>query len=357
MKTPTPPNVSPEAADLARWDALRRVAIVGAATLKGKELKETLEERKFPAIDVKLLDDDEVLGQLDVVGEEPTFIQSMRPEHFEQLDFAFFCSDADFTRRHWHLARAAGTVVVDLSYGLEDEPGAAIRAPWVEAEVKSRADTAAAVQVVAHPAAIVLAMLLSRAQRAGAMESAVAVVFEPASEQGRRGMDELHQQTINLLSFQELPKTVFDTQVAFNLLSGYGPGAQRSLDSVEQRILRHYGRLAPAAMVPSLMLLQAPTFHSHAFSVYIRFAEAHSMGDCAQALAGEHVSLARLAEDQPTNVSAAGQSEIQLALRRDLQDSRALWLWATADNLKIAALSAVECAESSTAAVPKQRIQ
>ena len=203
---------------MVRWDALRRVAIVGAATLKGKELKETLDERKFPALDIKLLDDDESLGQLDAVGDEATFIQSVRPEHFEHVDFAFFACDADFTRRHWKLARDAGSVVIDLSYALEDEPGAAVRSPWLETERKARGDTAAVVQVPAHPAATVLALLMARAHRAGAIETAVATVFEPASEQGRRGMDELHQQTVNLLSFQELPKAVFDAQVAFNLL-------------------------------------------------------------------------------------------------------------------------------------------
>ena len=46
---------------------LFRVAIVGGATLKGKELKDVLEERNFPAQEIKLLDDDESLGQLERV--------------------------------------------------------------------------------------------------------------------------------------------------------------------------------------------------------------------------------------------------------------------------------------------------
>jgi len=44
---------------------LYRAAIVGAASLKGKELAEMLNERNFPAADVRLLDDDESLGQLE----------------------------------------------------------------------------------------------------------------------------------------------------------------------------------------------------------------------------------------------------------------------------------------------------
>ena len=64
---------------------------------------------------------------------------------------------------------------------------------------------------------MVLALLLLRAQKVGKIERAIVTVLEPASEHGRRGMDELHEQTVNLLSFQQLPKGVFDAQVAFNV--------------------------------------------------------------------------------------------------------------------------------------------
>ncbi|MGH9601024.1 MAG: Asd/ArgC dimerization domain-containing protein, partial [Terriglobales bacterium] len=71
-------------------ETMYRLAIVGAGTLKGRELKDVLEERSFPALDIKLLDDDELMGQLESVGEEATFIQSVQPEQFENVDFAFF---------------------------------------------------------------------------------------------------------------------------------------------------------------------------------------------------------------------------------------------------------------------------
>src|SRR5438874_11664686 len=99
-----------------------RVAIVGAATLKGRELKEVLDEVNFPVADVKLLDDDESLGQLDQVGEEATFIQPADPEHFRNVDFAFFASDAAFTGRHWQSAPNPGWTGLALSVGLAGGP-------------------------------------------------------------------------------------------------------------------------------------------------------------------------------------------------------------------------------------------
>ena len=117
-KTTVP--VHPEAGS---WGGLFRVAIVGAASLKGRELKDVLSERNFPAHDIRLLDDDETLGQLDAVGDEPTFIQNVLPEHMESVDFTFFASDDSFTRNTWGIAKKAGSDIIDLSNGLEDVAG------------------------------------------------------------------------------------------------------------------------------------------------------------------------------------------------------------------------------------------
>src|SRR5882672_6261013 len=251
---------------------LFRVAIVGGATLKGKELKDVLEDRNFPAMEIKLLDDDESLGQLERVQDEVALVQPVGRDELAQMDFTFFASDEEFTRKKWKLAREAGSAIVDMSYTLENEPGVPVSAPWVERELgEVRQFTLESSSIViAHPAAVVLALLLLRARKAGNIRSSVATVFEPVSEQGRRGMDELHEQTINLLSFQQMPTGVFDSQVAFNMLDRFGRASTHPLDATERRIANHLSRLlGDHAAMPSLMLVQAPVFHAHTFSLYI----------------------------------------------------------------------------------------
>ena len=177
-----------------------------------------------PRIDVKLLDDEEALGQLESVGDEVTFIQNVRTEQFQNMDFTFFASDPESTRQNWKTARKAGSAIVDLSLALEDEPGATVRSPWIERQLGQTFDSGVAARTGGggSSAAVVLALLLLRAQKAGLVKRAVATVFEPASEHGQKGMDELHEQTVNLLSFQPLPKNIFDAQVAFNMVARYG---------------------------------------------------------------------------------------------------------------------------------------
>lgn len=338
---------------------LFRVAIVGAGTLKGKEVADVLNERNFPG-DVRLLDDAESLGQLEAVGDEMTFVQSVNREQFDHVDFAFFASDENFTKSNWHMARNAGSAIIDLSYALEDEPGATVRSPWLERELKRQVapELQPAPVVTAHPAAQVLALLLLRAARIGRIRTVAATVIEPASEHGRRGMDELHEQTVNLLSFRELPKKVFDQQVAFNIIAEFGDNSQPSMETVEERILRHFDKITGGAViVPSLMLLHGPSFHGHTFSIYIELEQPPASEDFEAALAGDHVTLTHIADESPSNVNAAGQEGVLLSVHRDAQREHGIWLWAAADNLRISADSAVSCAETMRAARPKGKVQ
>lgn len=340
---------------------LFRSAIVGAATLKGKEVVEMINERNFPSVDIRLLDDDESIGQLEATGDEMNFIQSVRSELFTHVDFTFFAADAECTRNNWQRARDAGSAIIDLSGALEEEPGAQVRSVWLERERGElwKPELQPAPCIVANSTAITLALLLLRARKAGAIRSAVATAFEPASEQGQKGMDELHQQTINLLSFQPLPKDLFDEQVAFNMLARLGPKSKLSLDSIEARIRRHYQKIAGAdAPQPAVMLLQPPVFHGHALAIYLEMEQAVDQARLAQALAGDHIVLASSEdESQPSNVNTAGQANILVSLKKEASQPNGIWLWAAADNLRIAAVTAVECAESMIPTRPMGQIQ
>lgn len=337
-----------------------RAAIVGAGSLKGKEVAEVLNERNFPAVDIRLLDDDESLGQLEAMGDEISFIQRVRAEQFEHVDFTFFASDQESTRRSWKDARDAGSTIVDLSGVLEDQADANVRSLWVERERGQVAlpELQPGPCVTAHPAAVTLALLVLRARKAGAIRRVVATIFQPASERGQRGMDELHQQTVNLLSFQPLPKDVFDAQVAFNMVARYGHKSQPALDSVEATILRHYRKIAgDDAPDPSALLLQAPIFHGHAMAVFLEMDHAVELEDWTRVLAGDHVAIPGAEEDAPSNVSSAGQADIQLSIKMDPTQPNGVWLWAAADNLRVSAVTAVECAESMTVMRPTGKIQ
>ena len=326
-----------------------KIAIVGASTLLGKELKDALSESSLGAADFSLLDEDEGLGQLDQLGDEITFVKPLTPDAFEHMDFTFFCGTETLTQKHWREALRAGSTVLDLSGALDMEAGVLVRSPWVGAQ-DAAADLFTPAVVPAHPAALALALLVERVQQAAPVRSVAATVLLPASEFGRVGMDELHQQTVNLLSFQSIPKATFDAQTAYNLLCGFGESAKVSLGVMDGRIRRQYSALGGRRLAPlALQTISAPVFHGHGFSIFIELERAVDLSVLEDALSGDHVDLVLEETDSPSNLAATGQNDVLVRLRlepgtRNSNESSRVWLWGASDNLRIHAQNAVECA-------------
>lgn len=346
-----------------------KIAIVGAATLRGKELNEVLGESPFAAADFSLMDDESQLGQLEAVGDEVTFVQRIEPSSFRGMDFVFFAGSEDLTRKHWSAAQKSGASVVDLSGALENELGVLLRAPWTEPGTEAgtgkgrRVNLTTPAVVSAHPVAIALAIMLGRLQELGAVKCASATVLEPASEYGHAALDELHQQTVSLLNFQGLPKTIYDTQVAFNVAPVLGREAQADLLASESRIRRHYQQLSGgAAPTVSVQLLHAPVFHGHGISLAVEFDQPLQLEHVEAALSGEHVDVVMGDGDSdvPSNLNTVGQGDVMARVRTadgSESASRRFWIWASLDNLKFAALNAVACALELRQLRPKGKVQ
>ncbi len=331
-----------------------KIAIAGASTLLGRELKEALSDSPLASANFVLLDEAEAQGQLDQVGDEVTFVQAIDGESFERTDFTFFAGTEALTRKYWRHALRAGSTVLDLAGALDQEPGVLVRAPWLGSgglePVAAAADLFTPAVVPAHPAALALALVLERLQMAAPIRFAAATVLEPASAFGRGAMDELHQQTVSLLSFQGLPRAVYDAQAAYNLLSGLGESATINLGAEEARIRRHYAALGdgrwPALAV---QVIHAPVFHGHAFSIAVELERPVELTALEEALGGEHVDLVLEDTDSPSNLAATGQNDVLVRLRTE-KDGRnpnvasRIWVWAASDNLRLQAQNAVECA-------------
>ena len=338
-----------------------KIAIAGASSLLGRELKDCLSDSPFASASFALLDEEDAQGQLDQVGDEVTFIQTITTDAFERADFTFFCGSEQMTQMHWRQALRAGSTVLDLTGALDQETGVLVCAPWLGTDLGA-VDLFTPAVVPGHPAAVTLALLLRRLQMAAPLRSAAATVLVPASEFGRDAMDELHQQTVSLLSFQTMPRAIYDAQAAYNLLGGLGEGAKVNLTSLEMHIRRHYDALT-AWRGPELALqvIHAPVFHGLAFSIAAELEEPADLSVLEEALNGEHVDLVLEDTDSPSNLAATGQSDLLVRLRpeeiRNSGQIRRFWIWAAADNLRLNAQNAVACATDLRRLRPQGTVQ
>jgi aspartate-semialdehyde dehydrogenase len=155
---------------------------------------------------------------------------------------------------------------------------------------------------------------------------------------------------VSLLSFQTLPRAVFDAQAAYNLMTGLGESATVNLGAEEARIRRHYEALGDGRWPTlALQVIQAPVFHGQAFSIFVELERPVDISALEEALSGDHVDLVLEDTDSPSNLAATGQNDVLVRLRperdgRNPNQASRLWLWAASDNLRLHAQNAVECA-------------
>jgi aspartate-semialdehyde dehydrogenase len=236
--------------------------------------------------------------------------------------------------------------VIDINGNLEGQPSARIRSPLNEPDAYNAGRSK--LWVIAHPAAAVLALLLRRIHAAFPIRQTVAQLFEPASERGLAGIQELQQQVTSLLSFRPLEKKIFDAQLGFNLLPRYGEDAPESLAEVEARIGRHLVSLLAATVpMPSLRLIQAPVFHGYTLSLWIEFDTRPNTTALEEAIASAQIDVRGSDVEPPSNVGVAGQSGVTIGMvEADRNHPSAVWLFAAADNYQVSADNAVALARS-----------
>ncbi len=176
---------------------------------------------------------------------------------------------------------------------------------------------------------------------------------------GRKGVDELQQQSVSLLSFQSTPREQFDAQVAFNLLPALGESATVSLDTVAQRIGSDLkALLGENGPSPLLQVIQTPVFHGYAASLFLELDRPVRLETLAGALQSEHFDLVGEEGDPPSNLSSAGQPQVLLRVEPSGVGEVARYsIWMTFDNLKLRARTAVACALELTRLRPLGSVQ
>ena len=316
------------------------ISLIGGETLLGREVRDVFGESSLASHLRLVAADDKETGKLTEIDGAAAFLARLDPDALEDAAVVVLAGTPQSSREA--MAANPSGLVVDLTYVTEDDVDARVRAPQVEGTDQARERSGP--QVVAHPAATAIAIVLSRLHALYPVTSAIVHIFEPASERGKAGIEELQQQTVSLLAFKEMPKKIFDAQLSFALLSQLGDEAETKLHEVEERIERHLATLldqGDGVPMPSLRLIQAPVFHGYGFSLWIEFEDAPPVDEIEEALGGDLIDVRAADLEAPNNVSVVGQGGVAVgAIRPDRNNGDAVWMWMAVDNFRLAAESA-----------------
>jgi len=321
----------------------RHWALLGGDSLLGRELRDVVKERELP-VDLRLFGGEASTAVLTEEEDEAAVMEPLGEDSLEGMSAVFLAGSVELSRRAMELARKQkrAPVWIDVRGALEDLPESRLRVPALERE--PRVAEPGSLESIVHPAAALLGRFFELLSRAHPLRRSVVAAFEPASARGQKGIDELHQQTVSLLSLQSLPQAVFDIQAAFNMLPRFGSEAPEKLEASERRMERHLATiLAPRGIpLPSLRLLHAPVFHGYCFSAWVEFEERPPAETVERMFAAEGIDVRTAETEPPSNRAVAGSSGITVGeITADSNDPRAMWFFLAGDNLRTVAENAV----------------
>ncbi len=249
-----------------------RVAVLGAASLLGRELEKILRERRFPFSTFAAVEQGEesLASECDPEEEIPGLL-SLEEAADVEWDFLFLAGSGALDTALVGAVLDHGGRVIDLvdGNGVLDCGGELRIVSFPLREFTAQPARRANLFGSPHPATILLAALTGNLERKFSIAAATAEVFESASARGGEGIKELQEQTWNLLQFQKIPKKVFGAQLAFNVLPRLGTERARKGGLAEGGVLRRELEyfLSGSLLMPVPRVFQLPVFYSIAVSL------------------------------------------------------------------------------------------
>jgi aspartate-semialdehyde dehydrogenase len=323
-----------------------RIVIAGASSLLGAELRTVLGESRFGGADFSLVDEPVVAGTLTEAGGEPAVIQPVEEGSFNRAQCIFFTGSCEFTKRNLPAALSTGAKTIDLSGAVverEDTVAWFPKLDWLRGREFVTDAKIFAIPSAFATAAAGLALTLSRV----GLRRLMLLGFEPVSEAGPAGIEELESQNTQLLSFQGLGQPVFDTQVAITLLDRFGPASSHKLCATRERVRAETKAcINGKCAMPAIQIVHAPVFYGSVFSATGVFDRGSTAESISNACLDAGFSIPPDPNIGPSNISVSGLNSIQLsAPEADASNPETWWFWGAADNMHLPAANAVKLAE------------
>jgi aspartate-semialdehyde dehydrogenase len=326
------------------------VAIVGATGAVGEQMREVLEERKFPVGEMRLLASERSAGQFLEFDGRQHRVSVLNENSFENTDIALFSAGGTVSAKYAPLAVSAGAVVVDNTACFRMAPDIPLVVPEVNASAISDYKKR---RIIANPncSTIQMVVALKPIHDAARIKRVVVSTYQSVSGAGRQAMDELSQQVAALYSSKDVEKKKFPHQIAFNCIPHIDVFMEDGYTKEEWKMIHETRKiLGEPTLAVTATTVRVPVFFSHSESVNVETEK--------KLTAAEVKSLLRQAPgiivaDAPENnlypmaLDTTGKDATYVGrIREDQSVQNGINLWVVADNLrKGAALNTVQIAE------------
>ena len=326
-----------------------RVAVLGATGAVGKEMLTILEERMFPADSVHALASRKSIGVEVSYGDRDLKVEDSDTFDFSKVDLVLASCGSDAIKAMAPKITAAGAMIVDNSSAFRMDPDVPLVVPEVNPDALEGATEK---RIVANPncSTIQTVVALKPLHDLAKITRVSCATYQSVSGAGNAAMDELWRQTRGIFVNDEVEKSEFPKQIAFNVIPRIGDLMEGGVTQEEWKMTVETKKILDPKIKLFATCVRVPVFVGHAVAAHVEFENEISAKLARDTLReSPGIMLIDNREDDGfiTPVESVGEFAVFVSrVREDPTVENGLALWIVADNLrKGAALNAVQIAE------------
>ena len=324
------------------------VAVVGATGAVGQEMIFTLEQRNFPVSQLRCFASERSAGRMLEFKGGKVKVEPLTMDSFRGIDIALFSAGGDRSTQWAPVAAKSGCVVIDNSNAWRMDP----EVPLVVPEVNPQ-DIKGHKGIIANPncSTIQMVVVLKPIHDKARIKRVVVSTYQSVSGTGMKAMEELGNQTAEILNMKEPTISVYPRQIAFNLLPHIDVFLDNGYTREEMKMVNETRKIMGDDTIRlTVTTVRTPVFRCHSECLNIETERKLTPNEARALLAAAPGIVVMDAPDKlvyPTPIDVVGKDETYVGrVREDESIENGLNMWIVADNLrKGAALNAVQIAE------------
>ncbi len=306
------------------------VAVIGATGLVGGVLLKVLEEYDFPIKKLFLFASEKSVGKVIIYKDEEVSVKKLEENSFKDIDFAFFVSNSNVSKKWAFVALNAGAIVIDNSSYFRLNSDVSLIVPEV-----NFSDFNPNIPFVSNPnCSTIQSVLVLNALKKFGIKRVIFNTYQAVSGSGVKGIKALTDKESSFYPYN-INKTCIP-KIDDALDNDYTKEEMKMIN--ETKKILHMNDLNISATC-----VRVPILYSHAVSVMVQFEKEFSIKEVIDELS-KHSELVIVNDLEnnlyPVSTLANNNDKVYVGrIRRDLSNSNSILFYCVADNLRRGAAS------------------
>ncbi len=326
-----------------------KVAVVGASGAVGQEFLHVLDQRNFPVDELVLFGSSRSAGKEYRFRDRAYKVKELsHNDDFKGVDIVLASAGAGTSKEFASTITRHGAVMIDNSSAFRMDNDVPLVVPEVNAEdskVRPR-------NIIANPncSTIQLVVALKPIEDLSHIKRVHLATYQSASGAGAAAMQELEEQTRQLVKGEKPVVNKFQYQLAYNVIPQVDIFLENDYTKEEMKAHFETRKIMHSDVEVSSTCVRVPVLRAHSEAVWCETERELSVEEVKEAFRNAKGIVLEddpSARKYPMPLFVAGKDEVYVGrIRKDITSPNGLAFWVVADQIKKgAALNAVQIAE------------